>query len=55
MNRRALVFTGPRRVEVVEEAIELPGPGEVLVQARFSAISAGTPCAGDPRSRLQIS
>jgi 2-desacetyl-2-hydroxyethyl bacteriochlorophyllide A dehydrogenase len=42
MNRRALVFTGPRRVEVVEEPIEPPGPGEVLVQARFSAISAGT-------------
>jgi 2-desacetyl-2-hydroxyethyl bacteriochlorophyllide A dehydrogenase len=42
MNRRALVFSGPRRVEVVDEPIEAPGPGELLVQARFSAISAGT-------------
>ena len=42
MNRRALVFSGPRRVEVVDEPVAAPGPGELLVQARFSAISAGT-------------
>jgi 2-desacetyl-2-hydroxyethyl bacteriochlorophyllide A dehydrogenase len=40
--RRALVFRGPRAVEVVEEACPVPGPGEVLVKTRVSALSAGT-------------
>jgi 2-desacetyl-2-hydroxyethyl bacteriochlorophyllide A dehydrogenase len=42
MNRRALVFTGPRRVELVDEPLPDPGPGQVLVEASVSAISAGT-------------
>ena len=42
MNRRALVFAGPRRVQVIEEGLEPPGPGQVLVRAAVSAISAGT-------------
>ena len=42
MKRQALVFAGPRRVEVVEEEQPPPGPGQVLVHTRVSAISAGT-------------
>ena len=40
--RRSLVFTGPGRVEVREEPLPVPGPGEVLVQTVVSAISSGT-------------
>lgn len=39
---RALWFVGPRRVEVREVPLPTPGPGEVLVRTRVSAISAGT-------------
>jgi 2-desacetyl-2-hydroxyethyl bacteriochlorophyllide A dehydrogenase len=42
MRRRALVFTAPRRVEVVEEELAPPPAGHVLVRTRVSAISAGT-------------
>jgi 2-desacetyl-2-hydroxyethyl bacteriochlorophyllide A dehydrogenase len=42
MNRRALVFTGPRRVELVGEELPAPSPGQLLVRAAVSAISAGT-------------
>ncbi len=42
MRRRALVFAGPRRVEVVEEELAAPPAGHVLVQTRISAVSAGT-------------
>ena len=42
MRRRALVFAGPRRVEIVEEDLAPPPPAHVLVRARVSAISAGT-------------
>jgi 2-desacetyl-2-hydroxyethyl bacteriochlorophyllide A dehydrogenase len=42
MNRRALVFTGPGRVELVDETLAAPGPGELLVRATLSAVSAGT-------------
>jgi 2-desacetyl-2-hydroxyethyl bacteriochlorophyllide A dehydrogenase len=42
VKRRALLFTGPRVVEVVEETVPAPGPGELLVRTRVSAISAGT-------------
>jgi 2-desacetyl-2-hydroxyethyl bacteriochlorophyllide A dehydrogenase len=42
MNRRALVFAGPGRVELVEEALEPPPPGSLLVRATAAAISAGT-------------
>jgi 2-desacetyl-2-hydroxyethyl bacteriochlorophyllide A dehydrogenase len=40
--RRALYFTGPRQVELRQEPMASPGPGEVLVQTLASAISAGT-------------
>ncbi|MBV8161656.1 MAG: zinc-binding alcohol dehydrogenase [Acidimicrobiia bacterium] len=40
--RRSLVFAAPRRVEVHEEPVGAPGPGEVVVQTTSSAISAGT-------------
>jgi 2-desacetyl-2-hydroxyethyl bacteriochlorophyllide A dehydrogenase len=40
--RRALVFTGPRTVEVIEEALPPPPAGHVAVRTRLSAISAGT-------------
>jgi 2-desacetyl-2-hydroxyethyl bacteriochlorophyllide A dehydrogenase len=42
MNRRALVFAGPRRVEVIEEKLAAPPPGHLLVRGALSAISAGT-------------
>lgn len=42
MNRRALVFAGPRRVEVIEEKVAAPPPGHLLVRGIVSAISAGT-------------
>jgi len=42
MNRRSLYFVEPRRVEVREERVPLPAPGEVLVRSVVSAISAGT-------------
>ena len=42
VRRRALVFTGPRAVEVIEEDLAPPGAGHVLVRTLVSAISAGT-------------
>ncbi|HVX95724.1 MAG TPA: zinc-binding dehydrogenase [Polyangia bacterium] len=42
MNRRAVVFAGPRRVEVVDEPLAPPPAGHALVRTRVSAISAGT-------------
>jgi 2-desacetyl-2-hydroxyethyl bacteriochlorophyllide A dehydrogenase len=42
MNAQALWFTAPRQVEIRSAALEPPGPGEVLVRSRVSAISAGT-------------
>jgi len=39
---RNLYFTGPRKVEVREEALDELGPGDVLIKALASAISAGT-------------
>jgi 2-desacetyl-2-hydroxyethyl bacteriochlorophyllide A dehydrogenase len=42
VRRRALVFAGPRRVEIVEEEVTPPSAGQVLVRTRVSAISAGT-------------
>lgn len=42
MKRQALVFTGPRRVEVVDETLTAPPPGHLQVKAAVSAISAGT-------------
>lgn len=42
MNRSAVVIQAPYRIGVCREEIPLPGPGEVAVQCRLSAISAGT-------------
>ena len=42
MNSRKLVFTGPGSVSMESEELSAPGGGQVLVQARLSAISAGT-------------
>lgn len=39
---RAVWFAGPRVAEVRDETVSAPGPGEVLVRARVSLISAGT-------------
>jgi 2-desacetyl-2-hydroxyethyl bacteriochlorophyllide A dehydrogenase len=39
---RAVWFAAAHRAEVREEAVRDPGPGEVLVRARVSLISAGT-------------
>ncbi len=39
---RALVFVGPRRVEVREAPLGPPGEGQALVETILSAISAGT-------------
>ncbi|MDP8924870.1 MAG: zinc-binding dehydrogenase [Chloroflexota bacterium] len=39
---RAVWFTAPRTVELREEAIGRPGPGEILVETVISAISHGT-------------
>lgn len=39
---RAVVFAGPRDVQVRERAVDEPGPAEVRVEAQRSAISPGT-------------
>jgi 2-desacetyl-2-hydroxyethyl bacteriochlorophyllide A dehydrogenase len=42
MMARTVVFVSPHRVELQTIDIGPPGPGEVLVQVRLAAISAGT-------------
>lgn len=42
LKTKALYFTGPRRVEVREDALSDPGSGDVLIEAIASGISAGT-------------
>jgi 2-desacetyl-2-hydroxyethyl bacteriochlorophyllide A dehydrogenase len=42
LRRLALSFTGPGQVAVIEEELPAPGPGQLLVRTRVSAISAGT-------------
>jgi 2-desacetyl-2-hydroxyethyl bacteriochlorophyllide A dehydrogenase len=42
VKRRALAFTGPRRVALVDDECGPPPAGHVLVRTRVSAISAGT-------------
>ncbi len=42
MIRQSLFFTGPRQVEIREEPLDPPGPGQVLVKTLISAISPGT-------------
>ena len=39
---RALWFTGPRVVELREEVVPPPGPGEITVAADYSLVSAGS-------------
>lgn len=39
---RAIVFPAAGKVEILEEQIALPGPGEVLSRARLSLVSLGT-------------
>ena len=39
---RAVMFVGPRRVEVTEVALPVLGDGDVLVRTRCSGLSAGT-------------
>lgn len=39
---RAAWFAGPRLVELRDEAVSPPGPGQVLIEAAASAISHGT-------------
>ncbi|PIP01231.1 zinc-binding dehydrogenase [Pleomorphomonas carboxyditropha] len=39
---RALYFTGPRSLDIREEALRQPSPGEILIEAVVSGISAGT-------------
>lgn len=42
MIRKSIVFTGPGRVELIEEELALPQAGEVLVRLVRSCISSGT-------------
>ncbi len=42
MARLSVVFTAPGQVEVVQEPLPTPAPGELLIQTDVSAISAGT-------------
>lgn len=42
MKARTLYFTAPRRVEVREEQLPEPGPGQALVETACSAVSPGT-------------
>lgn len=42
MSRQSVVFQGPRLLEIETSAMPVAGPGEVLVAAEISAISAGT-------------
>lgn len=42
MNRTSLFFERPGAVSLRTEPAPLPGPGEVLVRTRFSAVSSGT-------------
>jgi 2-desacetyl-2-hydroxyethyl bacteriochlorophyllide A dehydrogenase len=42
MNSTALFFTAPHQVALCEESLPPPGPGQVLVKTRLSAISSGT-------------
>lgn len=42
IERRVLMFTGPRRVEVVREGLDSPHAGEAVVEVMLSGISAGT-------------
>lgn len=40
--RQSVVFSAPRRVDVVEEPLAGPAPGKILVETQLCAISPGT-------------
>lgn len=42
MQARAVIFAGPRQVEVCGQEVPEPGPDQLLVRTLFSGISAGT-------------
>lgn len=42
MKSKAIVFTGPRQVELVELEVKEPGPGELLLRTLVSQVSTGT-------------
>ena len=42
IKRKSLYFVGTEQVEVREEVINKPGPGQLLVRSLVSAISSGT-------------
>ena len=42
MAARAVQFTAPRRVDLVDVGLPEPGPGELVVRTAYSGISAGT-------------
>ena len=42
MKRRSIIFKAPFEIEIAEETVPGPGPAEVLVETKFSAVSHGT-------------
>src|SRR5262249_11548159 len=42
VDRRVLLFTGPRRIEIREEPLPPTPPGQALVVTEVSALSSGT-------------
>jgi 2-desacetyl-2-hydroxyethyl bacteriochlorophyllide A dehydrogenase len=42
MKARVLYFQAPRRIEIRDQDVPEPGPGEVRIETELSAISAGT-------------
>ncbi|OGO36186.1 MAG: oxidoreductase [Chloroflexi bacterium RBG_16_57_11] len=42
ITRRSVYFTAPRSIEIREETLSEPGPGDAVVQTMLSAISPGT-------------
>ncbi|MGC9317414.1 MAG: zinc-binding dehydrogenase [Armatimonadota bacterium] len=42
MRSRVIVFPEPGRVEVIEEQVGPPGPGEVTIESHLSLVSTGT-------------
>ena len=49
--RRALASDGAGRISVIEQAIPVPGAGEVLVEVTASMVSPGTELGGISRRR----
>ena len=42
MKQQSIIFEQPYQIDIQETSAPEPGPGEVLVETQFSAISAGT-------------